>query len=81
MWLRNEGSGNTGKHNTIKSYFFWCYNANSGGAHNRGPYALPVLVLRVFTLSCCFGGMQSQRAAGLTIQRSRAPPPQTLAAW
>lgn len=27
MWLRNEGPGNTGRHNPIRSYFYWCYNA------------------------------------------------------
>lgn len=30
MWLRNEGPGNTGRHNPIRSYFYWCYNAVSG---------------------------------------------------
>lgn len=35
MWLRNEGPGNTGRHNKIQSYFYWCYNANSGGARGR----------------------------------------------
>lgn len=34
-WLRNEGAGNTGKHNAVKSYFYWCYNANSGGERGR----------------------------------------------
>ena len=35
-WLRNEGPGATGRHNAVKSFFYWCYNANSGGEGGGG---------------------------------------------
>lgn len=30
MYLRNEGPGNTGRHQPIRNYFYWCYNAVGG---------------------------------------------------
>ncbi|KAF6266483.1 glycoside hydrolase superfamily [Scenedesmus sp. NREL 46B-D3] len=30
LYMNAQGSGNTGGHRPVASYFYWCYNANSG---------------------------------------------------
>lgn len=31
LYLNAKGPGNTGGHKPVNNWYYWCYNANSGG--------------------------------------------------